>query len=87
MANEHRLHPLARPVSIEVDTDRKGAPVQIRDPGRRGFGRVAAIQESWRIDDEWWRRPVSRLYYRVVLESGRVVTLFQDLTDHRWHLQ
>ncbi len=27
-----------------------------------------AVLESWRIDDEWWRpRPVSRLYYHLLL--------------------
>jgi len=37
---------------------------------------VAAVQDRWRIDDEWWRtRPVSRLYYSLLLEDGRTVTV------------
>ena len=40
------------------------------------------ILDSWRIDDEWWRKqPVSRLYYRVLLEDGMVVGLFKDLVS------
>lgn len=54
-------------------------------------GRRLAVEsplETWRIDDEWWRqRPISRLYWRVLLEDGRVVDLFRDLTRDRWARQ
>ena len=54
-----------------------------------GLGRgVAAIQSRWRIDDEWWReRPISRLYYSLLLEDGRLLTVFQDLHTGQWHEQ
>jgi len=46
---------------------------------------VAAIQDRWRIDDEWWREtPVSREYYQLQLESGRVVTVYRDLVGGEW---
>jgi hypothetical protein len=46
---------------------------------------VAAVQDRWRIDDEWWRtRPVSRLYYSLLLEDGRTVTVYRDLVSGRW---
>jgi hypothetical protein len=48
---------------------------------------IAQIRESWRIDDEWWRRPVSREYHQVVLESGKVTTLYLDLAEGGWYLQ
>ena len=47
--------------------------------------RVLQVQDTWRIDDEWWReRPVSRLYFSVALEDGRVVTLYRDLLQESW---
>jgi hypothetical protein len=49
--------------------------------------RVEAIQETWQVDDEWWRTPLSRLYYRVVLENGRLMILFRDLLDGTWYRQ
>lgn len=49
--------------------------------------RVLAIREMWRIDDEWWRRPLSRLYYALTLENGRAVTLYRDLAEDRWYVQ
>jgi hypothetical protein len=46
---------------------------------------VAAVQDRWRIDDEWWRdAPLSRMYWQVRLESGRVATVFQDLIGGAW---
>ena len=44
--------------------------------------------ENWRIDDEWWReRPVSRVYYSLLLEEGRTVTVYRDLVRGKWWRQ
>jgi hypothetical protein len=48
---------------------------------------VLEIAERWRIDDEWWRKEISRMYYRVVLVGGRIVVVFQDLLSGNWFLQ
>lgn len=42
---------------------------------------MARIREIWRIDDEWWRRPISRLYHEVVLVTGAILTLYRDLRE------
>ena len=50
--------------------------------------RVVEVLERWRIDDEWWRnRPVSRLYYAVLLEGGKRLEIYHDLVDRRWYAQ
>jgi hypothetical protein len=48
---------------------------------------VEEILEIWRIDDEWWRRPISRRYVEVVLEGGGHVVLFEDLETGDWFCQ
>jgi hypothetical protein len=48
---------------------------------------VASILDRWRIDDEWWRNEVSRMYFQVELEGGQVVILFHDLITDRWYQQ
>jgi hypothetical protein len=49
---------------------------------------VAAVQDRWRIDDEWWRtRPVSRLYFSLLLEDGRVMRVYRDLVSGQWFQQ
>jgi hypothetical protein len=48
---------------------------------------IEAIIEVWRIDDEWWRQPISRRYVEVVLEGGRHVVLYEELNTGNWFMQ
>jgi hypothetical protein len=48
---------------------------------------VAAVRDRWRIEDEWWREPISRRYYQVVLDDGTVRTLYRDAIGDRWFEQ
>lgn len=88
-SGEPRLRALNEPRPVRVRADADGLPTAVSLPGsrRRGFHAVEAIRESWRIDDEWWRRPISRLYHDVVLEGGQLVTLYRDLTQGGWYTQ
>jgi hypothetical protein len=45
------------------------------------------VLEVWQIDDEWWRRSISRRYATLALEDGRIVTAYRDLLGERWYLQ
>jgi len=69
---------------VAVEADAEGRPVAVTlRPGERL--RVLQVQDTWRIDDEWWReRPVSRVYYEVALEDGRAVTVYRDLISGGW---
>ncbi len=48
---------------------------------------VEGILEIWRIDDEWWRAPISRRYYELMLDGGKRVMLFEDLVTGEWWMQ
>ena len=84
------LRPLNRPRSLRVDAGEDGRPVAVWLSPRRApvwAGRrvaVEAVLETWRIDDEWWRQLVSRVYYRLLLEDGRTVTTYWDVVRGRW---
>lgn len=85
-----RLIPLGTPQPIQVEVGLpppkgSGAPLALR-MNRRSL-RVEGVREDWRIDDEWWRRPISRHYFSVILENGRLVTLYHDLVEGGWFLQ
>lgn len=81
-----RLRPLNPPRPLRVEADPDNRPLAVYLSGRRLA--VEELLESWRIDDEWWRpRPVSRLYSRVLLEDGRVVTVYCDMVLGRWAQQ
>lgn len=72
------------PQAIEV-TARDGTPVLVQVRKRRV--RVAAVLNMWRIDEEWWRKPISRLYFLLELENGGRITVFQDLVGGLWYKQ
>ena len=83
-AGAGRLRPLnlPRPITIRAQTNR---PV-ILVSGRQRH-RIEEIQDSWRIDDEWWRAPIRRRYYRVVLDDGSLRTIYHDLGADAWYEQ
>ena len=96
-----RIRPLNRPRPLRVEAgedacpepgasrSRRGRPIAVwsASGGGRRYA-VEAVLETWRIDDEWWReRPVSRLYYELALEDGRVITVYSDLATAGWWRQ
>ncbi|MFC2039971.1 hypothetical protein ACFLTW_02190 [Chloroflexota bacterium] len=65
--------------------DKAGLPVALGGKRRQ---RIEAVDDCWRIDDEWWRgEAVSRLYHHVRLASGQRLVIYKDLTCGRWHRQ
>ncbi len=64
-----------------------GRSKTIEDERGRSKRKVEEIIEVWRIDDEWWRAPISRRYVEVILEGGGHVVLFEDLATGSWFLQ
>jgi len=80
-----KLRPLNEPRPSRVQADPRGAPLAVFH-GRR-WRQVESVRETWRIDDEWWRKPISRLYHTVALEGGKSLTLYQDLAEGRWYVQ
>ena len=72
------------PESIEVIVP-EGRPKAVKY--RTRLLQVKEVLNIWRIDDEWWRNPISRLYYTVELTSGARFTMFQDLITGHWYRQ
>lgn len=80
-----QLRSLNQPQPIRVRTTKKGRPAEIRT--QRNRQAVQEIQDIWRIDDEWWREPVRRFYYRVLLANGHLCTVYEDQTQGQWFMQ
>jgi len=82
-----RLRALNAPRPVTVELGEHGHPRAITDQQRRTRWEVEAIVEVWRVDDEWWRQPIARRHVEVVLEGGKHVVLFEDLTTNQWWMQ
>ena len=73
------------PEPVDVEEAPSGLPLAVKTPRRQA---IKAIEDRWRIDDEWWRcEPVSRLYCAALLASGQRMVLYRDLVDNRWYRQ
>ena len=71
---------------MRVEAAEDGRPIAVWLSGWHCV--VEAVLEVWRIDDEWWRqRPVSRVYYSLLLDDGRTTTVYRDLVSGQWARQ
>jgi hypothetical protein len=78
------LHGLATPRPLDVITTPDGIPHAINVQGRRRL--VVAIREDWLVQDRWWTsEPVDRHYYELLLEPGRVMTLYRETREGAWY--
>lgn len=49
---------------------------------------ILEIIDHWHLIDNWWNdQECYRSYFRVVLDSGGVITLFHDLKTDSWFSQ
>ncbi len=77
--------PVNMPSPVTVEEDASGLPKAVAARRRQV---VTAIEDQWRIDDEWWRKePIGRRYYSVRLASGQKLVLFKDIVNGGWYSQ
>ena len=77
--------PVNTPEPVKIEEDASGLPLAVRIKRRQA---VTAIEDKWRLDDEWWRsEAISRLYYNVLLVSGQRLVLYKDLVTGGWYQQ
>jgi len=73
-------HPL-----VQVEADASGVPQRLRMDGVTS-GEVG-ICNRWRVDDDWWRAPIARAYFKLVTRDGLLCVIFLDEIRGTWHLE
>lgn len=54
--------------------------------GKKKMIGVVSIENHWLTKDRWWRpKSVERAFYRVILEDGRILTIFLDQLAKSWY--
>lgn len=49
---------------------------------------VAAVRESWLVEDRWWtERPLARHYWELITVCGRNEVVFCEALSGRWWRQ
>ena len=82
--------PLNMPIAVQVTSTPDGHPVSVAETrnGRTVPSQVEHIIDLWELNDEWWRATsVRRRYFRLLMETGRVLTVFRDLSSREWFRQ
>ena len=83
-ARADHVRPLNAPVAIAVTADRQ-RPLAITVNRHRH--EVERIQDTWIIEDEWWRQPIQRQYFALLLDDGTRRTVYHDRVADAWFLQ
>jgi len=79
------IKPLNMPEALFVEEDPSGSPVRVKLKQRHS---IVTVEDCWPIDDEWWRsESISRIYYTVILDSGRRLIFCHNLTNKCWYSQ
>jgi len=77
--------PVSTPREVGVIANQDGEPSAVASKKRQR--KVVSIRNTWRIDDEWWREEISRLYFELELDNGLVITVFHDSIAGTWYQQ
>src|SRR5438270_13921849 len=70
----------ARPVRVRLDAD--GVPTHLESAA--GWQPVTRVLNRWRIDCDWWRDPVSREYWRVLMGDVLALECFFNRVYGGW---
>ena len=87
-ALQHDLRQLNAPQPLRMQSDEQGRIVGVLRHGRLTPRRIVAVQDHWRIDDEWWREhAIAREYYELLLDDGSLLVAYHDLVADTWFEQ
>jgi hypothetical protein len=70
---------------IQVEVDVAGQPLYFVWGGRRHP--IEQIADQWRADRQWWRLRQWREHFKLVTQTGLLVTIYHDLVNDQWYLQ
>ena len=68
------------PRSVDVDLGPEGAPSRVD-------GMPAAPANRWLVEVDWWRRPVAREYWKLVVSDQVLCEVYHDLDQDAWFLE
>ncbi len=74
---------LENPLHIGVELDTTGYPAAVMWELEE---RVVEVVNRWRVDDDWWRVPISRMYYKLQTPTA-LLDVYQDLITGEWYLE
>lgn len=93
------MRPMTRllqpPPQVALELGPEGAPARLEGQLERQLegqleGQLAGHLEpvkTWRVEQDWWERPVARQYWKVLLGDRLLLEVFHDLLVDAWFLE
>jgi hypothetical protein len=76
---------LRPPAPIRVEADGRDRPRRVLGEGPPA-GDVEVVLR-WIVEVDWWSQPVSREYWRVVLDDRLMCEIYRDRAGGGWYLE
>jgi len=73
----------AYPIRVQLDAD--GVPTHLESAA--GWQPVTRVLNRWRIDCDWWRRPVSREYWRLLIDDELALECYCNRANAEWFVE
>lgn len=70
-------------VCVNVTVGPGGAPVGMAGAYSGTLDPIA----RWKVETEWWKRPVVREYWKALLNNSLLCELYRDVTSNEWFLE
>ena len=74
---------LTPPAAVELTLAADGTPAFISGAFSGPLDPIA----RWKVETEWWNRPVVREYWKVLLGSNLLCELYHDVTHDEWFVE
>ena len=73
----------ARPVRVRLDAE--GVPTHLESAA--GWQAVTRVLNRWRIECDWWRSPVSREYWRLLIDDELAIECYCNRASAEWFVE
>src|SRR5438270_297400 len=73
---------LAPPRPVRVRLDAQGVPTHLESAA--GWQSVTRVLNRWPIDCDWWRSPISREYWRLLIDEDLALECYCDRALAQW---
>jgi hypothetical protein len=74
---------LSPPAAIKVTLSDDGTPAFITG----AFSGALDPITRWKVETEWWKKPVVREYWKALLNSNLLCEIYHDLGGDEWFLE
>ena len=74
---------LTPPTMVEVTLSPDGTPAFVKGAFNGSIDPIT----RWKVETEWWKKPVIREYWKAVLNNNLLCELYRDVSRNEWFVE